>query len=365
MDLDCIIHIFKVTDSTTKIAFSITSKYIYYESQKHIQYIKSAIQKADIFSIINFPRWYNFIDSYTIGKISSKILCMLYIKYSRFNANSLFQGISYSGNIELIKYLLNRNIKCTSWNSCLSEACMGNHLEMVKFIIKNGANRYSKSLEIAYRINNQLIIELLIECGGNNLDRALTGAVLGGHMELILNIIKQGAIVQNTTLRSACENGNMEIIQLLIDRGVDNWDYGLEGACAGGHITIAKQMIQLGATDYNTGIIVATVNGHTELVRLMIEHGADRWSICLKMACWHDYIEIVKLILKYNTTDLEECLHYACSRGNEDIVRLLIHYGFRGKKYPKCIMQYPNILEILLNNNITICYECEKLLTEH
>ncbi len=211
MNTDCIINIFNVSDSYTKLAISLVNSKIYTQSKQYIQPIKIAIEQGDIFSILNTRNWYDNIDSYNLGKIGSELLINIYSKYHTIIPNQILYGACRDGHIEIVNFIIQR--RANDWSYGLCEACRGGNIE---------------------------IINLMIQCGANNWNWGLSGACRGGHLEIINLMIQHGANSWNTGLYGACRGGHLEIVNLMIQHGANNWDSSLQSAVSGNHSKIIK-----------------------------------------------------------------------------------------------------------------------------
>ncbi len=114
MNLDIILYIFQLSDSFTKIPFSLSSKTIYEKSRQYIQPIKTAISTFDIFSIIQNNKWYEYINVEQLGLIGSEFLILKYQQYKLINNNTLLYGACKGGHIKIINSLIESGTN--NWN---------------------------------------------------------------------------------------------------------------------------------------------------------------------------------------------------------------------------------------------------------
>lgn len=169
--------------------------------------------------------------------------------------------------------------------TALQTASKYGHLDVVKFLIENGA-----------KINQQVELEGTPEEEGGNIysDTALMYASRAGHIDIVKYIIDKGADVNlkdfkgsTALIRASTDTGHIEIVKLLIKSGADINTRNIfnNGALAfalwDGHFDIAKYLIKSGAdvniTDEtgNTVLIWASGEGNIELVKLFIDSGAS------------------------------------------------------------------------------------------
>ncbi len=111
--------------------------------------------------------------------------------------------------------------------------------EQLKYICRNG-----NYLLVAKCLQNKKGVE-------SYWNKLMYEACLGGHMEIIKFMIGKGADNPNGGLYNACFGGHMEIVKLMIEKGADDSNREFHEACIGGHMEIAKFMIEKGATQCN------------------------------------------------------------------------------------------------------------------
>ena len=64
-------------------------------------------------------------------------------------------------------------------------------------------------------------------------------------VEVVHFLIQNGANNWNYGLEGACKSGCIELIQLMIQHGANDWETGLYYACADDNIDIVKELIHL------------------------------------------------------------------------------------------------------------------------
>lgn len=182
----------------------------------------------------------------------------------------------------------------------------------------------------------------------------LTGACVGNHMELIKTMLKKGAkfsdhkflpidsyeyitpspiVLHNNWdygLELACVLNNWDLMTLTVNRGANNFSQGLVSACHGGHLKMSKLMIMKGGHKFNWGLRIACEAGHLKLVKLMVEKGATYFTSGLKSACRGGHLHVVKflneLLVKRGIStfyDRDKCLTIATKCGYTEIVEYL------------------------------------------
>lgn len=157
-------------------------------------------------------------------------------------------------------------------------SCTEGNLERVRSLIEkvpmNDYN-YNIGLNCGLQSGNMEIVRLMIKKGANNYINAIYFACLSGNIEIIQLMIEKGANGYNDGLTSACQTGNMEIAKLMIEKGANNYNFGLTIASQKGNVKIVKSMIENGANNYNDGLTYACKNQDINLIQLLIEKGAN------------------------------------------------------------------------------------------
>lgn len=277
------------------------------------------------------------------GRLNFYIFYMKMIDHNSDTTQSYFPGACYSGNMELIEYMIAdiyrhrtevNNYHYGYWDDCLKNACSSGSLKAIKLCIKYGGKKWSYSLVGACSIDNIKIVRFLLN-GVSELDddfhSCLEEACRVGNPKIIELLIKKGANRWNAGLCGACEGGHLQIIELMILKGANHWNSGLRSACRGGHLSIIKMMIDKGASDFNLGIEGAFESKKFEIVKFMITEGSAKGVIdfnsCLSSACLHGNLELVEIALENGANEFNYALMNACGGDHIELVRLMIECG--------------------------------------
>ena len=119
----------------------------------------------------------------------------------------------------------------------------------------------------------------------------LTLAACGGHVELAMLLLERGANIEEvndegyTPLMEAAREGHEEMVALLLSQGADinaqteeTQETALTLACCGGFLDVADFLIKAGADielGASTPLMEAAQEGHLELVKYLLEARAD------------------------------------------------------------------------------------------
>lgn len=150
------------------------------------------------------------------------------------------------------------------------EAAQEGHIELVKFLLENGANGHAQT---------------------QTRDTALTYACENGHTDVAEVLLIYGAELEHeseggrTPLMKSCRAGHICTIKFLISKGADvnrqstNNDHTpLSLACAGGHQAVVELLLKSGADpfhklkDNSTMLIEASKGGHIGVVQLLLDY---------------------------------------------------------------------------------------------
>ncbi|MBV1904941.1 MAG: ankyrin repeat domain-containing protein [Pseudomonadales bacterium] len=244
------------------------------------------------------------------------------INETDYNAWSALHWAARDGHFEVVKKLVvagaDVNFKVTASNgmtpyykpelenaSVLYFAALNNRMEIVKYLIQNGAKLTGVDIDNlavlpSVAANGNIELATLLVSGGVNVDgtdryqsTGLMLAALTGKLDMVKYLIAQGANINavnsvgNTALILAARNGQDAIIELLIDKHAniqtstfELQDSAITAAARSGHSTSTILLLEGGAdinamdSDGRTSLFIAASKGHTELALQLVERGA-------------------------------------------------------------------------------------------
>ena len=335
------------------------------------RYIKYAVKRVEYFES----------GLHGACKSGNKKIVKDMIKRGANNFSNVSYYVGLSGNIDLADYLIECGVSKLSLRGC----CEMNHLEMIKYFMKLGANDFNYGLEGACKGGHLNIAEMMIELGANDFNHALLASCAGDNLELLKLCLNNGADKYNGALAVSCRHGARNCIEYLIDRieHKNKLKFGLYGACLGNRLDIYNMMINKGASISGSLIekVANNINGggielfnivFHAIVDYLVKHEKSGTiqqyeKILIKKgfnsACLAGNYIICSYILNNYAVliGLKTCINSftsACSKRNTPICELLLNFTFSNKfnkpekNVESTIKQYFNIACDNLNYNI-------------
>ena len=163
-------------------------------------------------------------------------------------------------SVETVKALIQEGVEFESYmNHMLYEAAKYGYLDIVKYLIEQGAN---------INVNEQTICLTLEH----------------GHFDVVEYLIEHGANIhvwRENVLRYASKYGHFDVVKYLVGQGADIHDlddYALRWASKFGYFDIVKYLIEQGANVHavdDEALQQASLYGRFEVVKLLVESGAN------------------------------------------------------------------------------------------
>ena len=222
-------------------------------------------------------------------------------------------------------------------HTLLEYAVMGGVLEVVKFLIENGAD------PTVYSGEWLSLVEL---------------AAMHGRLDTIKYLLTDGkcrkAFLNDNSVIVAAYNGFPEVVKYLIEQGKDidaEQDYhdgdgptegftALRAAAQENQVETVKMLCEMGANvnvqGDDTPLYSAAAGGHFEVVKILIDYGADVnndqsvGGTALHVACHNSHVDVVQFLLLHgaNPTLLDyeghDCLFDASHGGNKKLEKLIL-----------------------------------------
>uniref|UniRef100_A0A674K2V2 Ankyrin repeat and KH domain containing 1 n=1 Tax=Terrapene triunguis TaxID=2587831 RepID=A0A674K2V2_9SAUR len=250
--------------------------------------------------------------------------------------------------------------------SALTLACYKGHLDMVRFLLEAGADQEHKTDEMHTALMEACMVNiarLLLDSGAqvnmpaDSFESPLTLAACGGHVELAALLIERGANLEEvndegyTPLMEAAREGHEEMVALLLAQGANvhattaTGDTALTYACENGHTDVADVLLQAGADleheseGGRTPLMKAARAGHLCTVQFLISKGANvnratanNDHTVVSLACAGGHLAVVELLLAHGADpthrlkDGSTMLIEAAKGGHTNVVSYLLDY---------------------------------------
>jgi hypothetical protein len=129
---------------------------------------------------------------------------------------------AYYNHVEIIDYCVKQGVEIDS--GVLVAACENDSLEAVKYLMEGGVSVDMGSLGYVARSSNFDILNYFIEQGVDihmENDQALCEAALFGQLEMVKHLVKKGANVSNLALQGAVKFCHLETVEYLIEQGAE------------------------------------------------------------------------------------------------------------------------------------------------
>ena len=169
---------------------------------------------------------------YTLNHAAKYLNVVEYLVSQGADIDNALIYAAENGYLEIIKYGLNYYYKHHSimqlLNQLLDLATRGGHVNIMKYLIAEGANDINTALLAAISSNKDFVIPYLVSLGANNLNSALMLAVENGYLPIVKYLVSHGANNLNTALNYAFHYNRIDIIQYLDDIIENNTSFNEE-----------------------------------------------------------------------------------------------------------------------------------------
>src|SRR5260221_9461896 len=227
------------------------------------------------------------------------------------------------GNLEIFKWLSLLYLEKIYNNYFLIPSSASGNIEIVKYLLDNGTNihhKRDKALIIASRFGHTETVKLLLDKGANihaiN-DCALKRAAENNFIKTVKLLLDRGANIHKThdnenlsnydnALSLSCQNGHTDIVRLLLDKGenIRNVrDWSISQVFRDNHVETVKLLFDRGIAihiDCFYFLIISIEKSNIEMVKLLIDGGVDinkDDDFALRVAVHYSNMEIIKLII--------------------------------------------------------------------
>ena len=234
-----------------------------------------------------------------------------------------------AGHMDVVRYLVkvgaDKNARHKG-DTPMGTAAMGRHFDIVTYLAEQGAVIDDFVLSRVCRENRFDLLQSLVAKGAKVEESScLKIAAESGRLDMVEWLIQEGADITGksgtSALSEAIKQGHRDIVEYLIDQGVDVnipvSDLPLEVAASQGRLDMVQYLVEQAGADVNARNIdgfVPLMAGlkHYDVTKYLVEHGAD---VNAKVTT-QDY-RLVNVSV----------LHLAASYGSLEVVKYLVERG--------------------------------------
>jgi ankyrin repeat protein len=218
------------------------------------------------------------------------------------------------GHSEMIKMLIDRG--SGGIDEALHVSAKKGQLEMVKFLMARGAD-----------VNRRVDVDY----SGGSLNGAippLRRAAENGHLDVVEFLVDNGAKDFNGSLWSASRGGNLEVVKFLADKGGENLDFdeALSFAASHGHLEVVDFLLNKAPKKLDRTLHTAAREGHLEIVKFLVEKGAKGLDNAFLPAAERGHLEVIDYLLD-RVDDPKKAVLYAYQYGSKKVVDFLKSRG--------------------------------------
>lgn len=218
-----------------------------------------------------------------------------------------------TGDIDTVEKMLEFNIEDKYINEAINNAIDNHHLDIVERLIKLTTS-INDIMYHAAVVRNMDVIKRLIELDIKNIDlnRLIECAIYVNYFDLVKLLLKSDVnhmIDLNEASNSAANNGDLDIFNLVVMYNLEHINFNSIIYYAAKKPIILKRLIELGAYDYVKILYYAAKNGYISIINEIIENYPYRIlhvNDAIVAASSSGYLDIVNLLIKVEESD--ECV---------------------------------------------------------
>lgn len=181
------------------------------------------------------------------------------------------------GHDDVLEWLHQNNLLKDNYFLIEYGAGRGGHLNVFKWIIKQGIALTASMYEGAAEGNHWHIIQWLEEMQCPYDSRVCSGAAHGGNLDLLKSLIEKRYPYDVTMIINAVQSGNLKLVKYCTDIGLEPFDKLCDIAAATGYLHILKYVSQFCVPDAHT-YAAACGGGHLYILQWLKKKGCPRNS---------------------------------------------------------------------------------------
>ena len=299
---------------------------------------------SDVFYILGKRNKTDFISSFPVRDL-------------KINGSAIIYGALVGNHLDLVKDIRSQYYsKKLNFSAAMRSAAKSGQISVVEFVLQstntNNEERISglnRALLVAVKNNYLDMIKFLIGNGADDFDDALYEAAKAKNFPLvkeIVSLLKNENIHWNKVLLGASRGGIKEIIDYALNHGADYLSMAMLDAARGGHIDILEYLISKGAADYIGALLEAISGGDIPTIQWLAQKLDD---LDIEFDIDDDIDKVIEIVEDIITTDNVQLYNIARNIFNYDEVNWSAIIDHGSSKILRAVLQNHK-----LPQNITI-----------
>jgi ankyrin repeat protein len=143
------------------------------------------------------------------------------------NLNGGLLGACHNGHIDIADYFIKKG--ASNLDEAFEEACQNNNTDILDYLIEKGANNFENGFVIASEYGKMDLVKYFIDKRliGNIseiINSALCGACLNGHIDMVNYLVENGANDFEGAFEDACYGGHLDMVEYIVENyGANNF----------------------------------------------------------------------------------------------------------------------------------------------
>lgn len=287
-----------------------------------------------------------------------------------YDYNELLCVASFQGNLQLVKYLIEKKNVDISYNdyTAMCIAADNNQIDVIKYFLECGANIEADNYYMLRTACNEGYFDLvkyLIELGSDihilN-DYPLLCSAYKNHYTIARYLLERGANINakdSYIFKIGCCKNYFNIVKLAIEYKTNVNCDGIVKATKYNCEKIVKYILEhtdISIDFKNQALEIAALNNNFVLVRLLLKHGALVTKQVIFNSIIVNNLELLKIFIRHSSLILNEFPVKAIQLGHGDIFKYLYKYNNNNVLYLYAAIEYGNldIVKLLIHKNTNI-----------
>ncbi len=215
-----------------------------------------------------------------------------------------------NGHYNMVQFFVNTGRCDTKHNQLMrmimEGAVRGGHIDIVKMLSSYTFTDGGHELTIAALKGYQDLVDYFFMPGVTreyDLNLALEWAAQGGHIDIVKFLLENGALALEEALCAASREGDFDLVDYLIKEGAEDIEGAFDQAAEYGHLDMIKFLLILlhdknEKPDFGNALIGAASGGHHKMIEFLISQGASNLDEAMRAAAADNRLSTVKLFIE-------------------------------------------------------------------